>query len=142
MANKNRGWVTTRELWRSPKSTNMETKISPYKMLIRDSGYASWRLFSWMKIRKEDKKYALQAIEIETKEIGEAQSSVIIACQNAILQKDERITELEAKLESLRGYCRKLIEHFNSKDSRSDYDWGLRDRTITILDKLDEGKEQ
>ena len=27
----------------------------------------------------------------------EAQSSVIIACQNAILQKDERITELEAK---------------------------------------------
>ena len=72
----------------------------------------------------------------------EAQSSVIIACQNAILQKDERITELEAKLESLRGYCRKLIEHFNSKDNRSDYDWGLRDRTITILDKLDEGKEQ
>ena len=56
--------------------------------------------------------------------------------------KDERITELEAKLESLRGYCRKLIEHFNSKDSRSDYDWGLRDRTITILDKLDEVKEQ
>ena len=72
----------------------------------------------------------------------EAQSSVIIACQNAISRKDERITELEAKLESLRGYCRKLIEHFNSKDSRSDYDWGLRDRTITILDKLDEGKEQ
>ena len=81
--------------------------------------------------------------ELRTKdERIEAQSSVIIACQNAILQKDERITELEAKLESLRGYCRKLIEHFNSKDSRSDYDWGLRDRTITILDKLDEGKEQ
>ena len=27
----------------------------------------------------------------------EAQSSVIIACQNAILQKDERITELETE---------------------------------------------
>ena len=48
----------------------------------------------------------------------------------------------QAKLDSLREYCRKQIEHFNSKDSRSDYDWGLRDRTITILDKLDGGKEQ
>ena len=48
----------------------------------------------------------------------------------------------KAKLDDLRGYCRKQIEHFNSKDSRSNYDWGLRDRTITILDKLDEGKEQ
>ena len=56
--------------------------------------------------------------------------------------KDKHITELEAKLDGLRGYCRKQIEHFNSKDSRIDYDWGLRDRTITILDKLDEGKEQ
>ena len=55
MANKNRGWVTARELWRSPKYANRETKISPYKMLIRDSGYASWKLFSWMKIRKENK---------------------------------------------------------------------------------------
>ena len=50
--------------------------------------------------------------------------------------KDKHITELEAKLDGLRGYCRKQIEHFNSKDSRSDYDWGLRDRTMTILDKL------
>ena len=58
---------------------------------------------------------------------------------------DEALAELlatKAKLDDLRGYCRKQIEHFNSKDSRSDYDWGLRDRTITILDKLDEGKEQ
>ena len=90
-----------------------------------------------------DQIYDAHEVELKAKdERIEAQSSVIIACQNAILQKDERITELEAKLESLRGYCRKLIEHFNSKDSRSDYDWGLRDRTITILDKLDEGKEQ
>ena len=35
----------------------------------------------------------------------EAQSSVIIACQNAILQKDERITELEAKLKSMCAEC-------------------------------------
>ena len=58
---------------------------------------------------------------------------------------EEALAELlatKAKLDDLRGYCRKQIEHFNSKDSRSDYDWGLRDRTITILDKLDEGKEQ
>ena len=64
------------------------------------------------------------------------------AHETELKAKDERITELEAKLDGLRGYCRKQIEHFNSKDSRSDYDWGLRDRTITILDKLDEGKEQ
>ena len=103
----------------------------------------------WIRVDKRIYKKAIDkfcdAHEAELKakdERIEAQSSVIIACQKAILQKDERITELEAKLESLRGYCRKLIEHFNSKDSRSDYDWGLRDRTITILDKLDEGKEQ
>ena len=90
-----------------------------------------------------NKIYDAHEAELKTKdERIEAQSSVIIACQNAILQKDERITELEAKLDGLSGYCRKQIEHFNSKDSRSDYDWGLRDRTITILDKLDEGKEQ
>ena len=36
--------------------------------------------------------------ELKTKdERIEAQSSVIIACQNAILQKDERITELEVE---------------------------------------------
>ena len=66
----------------------------------------------------------------------------IYAVEAELKAKDERITELEAKLDGLRGYCRKQIEHFNSKNSRSDYDWGLRDRTITILDKLDEGKEQ
>ena len=32
----------------------------------------------------------------------EAQSSVIIACQNAILQKDERIEELEAMVEKMK----------------------------------------
>ena len=64
------------------------------------------------------------------------------AYEAKLQDKDKHITELEAKLDGLRGYCRKQIEHFNSKDSRSDYDWGLRDRTITILDKLDEGKEQ
>ena len=32
----------------------------------------------------------------------EAQSSVIIACQNAILQKDERIEELEARVEKMK----------------------------------------
>ena len=35
----------------------------------------------------------------------EAQPSVIIACQNAILQKDERITELEAKLKNMCAEC-------------------------------------
>ena len=99
----------------------------------------------WIRVDKRiykkaiDKIYDAHEAELKAKdERIEAQSSVIIACQNAILQKDERITELKAKLESLRGYCRKLIEHFNSKDNRSDYDWGLRDRTITILDKLDD----
>ena len=37
-------------------------------------------------------------VELKAKdERIEAQSSVIIACQNAILQKDERITELETE---------------------------------------------
>ena len=35
----------------------------------------------------------------------EAQSSVIIACQNAISRKDERITELEAKLKNMCAEC-------------------------------------
>ena len=51
-------------------------------------------------IKKSDgKKYELKAVEIEGEGIEriEAQSSVIIACQNAILQKDERIAELETE---------------------------------------------
>ena len=41
--------------------------------------------------------------KIKTKdERIEAQSSVIIACQNAILQKDERIEELEAMVEKMK----------------------------------------
>ena len=45
-------------------------------------------------------------VELKAKdERIEAQSSVIIACQNAILQKDERITELEAKLKNMCAEC-------------------------------------
>ena len=41
--------------------------------------------------------------ELKTKdERIEAQSSVIIACQNAILQKDERIEELEAMVKKMK----------------------------------------
>ena len=35
----------------------------------------------------------------------EAQSSVIIACQNTILQKDERIIELEAMIQNMCAEC-------------------------------------
>ena len=35
----------------------------------------------------------------------EAQSSVIIACQNTILQKDERIIELEARIQNMCAEC-------------------------------------
>ena len=45
-------------------------------------------------------------VELKAKdERIEAQSSVIIACQNAILQKDKRITELEAKLKNMCAEC-------------------------------------
>ena len=56
MANKNRGWVTTRELWRSPKYESMVGRMSPYKLLAKDVSYAAWRVFSSIRIRKEDKK--------------------------------------------------------------------------------------
>ena len=59
----------------------------------------------WIKVDKRTYDKAIDmfcdAHEAELKakdERIEAQSSVIIACQNAILRKDERITELEAKV--------------------------------------------
>ena len=65
----------------------------------------------------------------------EAQSSVIIACQNAILQKDERITELEAKLESLRGYCREQIQAYDGP--QTDVEYGLYVGYENILNKIE-----
>ena len=58
----------------------------------------------WIRVDKRiykkaiDKIYDAHEAELKAKdERIEAQSSVIIACQNAILQKDERITELETE---------------------------------------------
>ena len=66
----------------------------------------------WIRVDKRiykkaiDKIYDTHEAELKAKdERIEAQSSVIIACQNAILQKDERITELEAKLKNMRAEC-------------------------------------
>ena len=48
-----------------------------------------------------DQIYDAHEVELKAKdERIEAQSSVIIACQNAISRKDKRITELEAKLKN------------------------------------------
>ena len=53
-----------------------------------------------------DQIYDAHEVELKAKdERIEAQSSVIIACQNAILQKDECITELEAKLKNMCAEC-------------------------------------
>ena len=56
MAKENKEWVRTRELWRFSWYNAREPKRSAYRILITDSGDAAWRLFSWMQIRKEDKK--------------------------------------------------------------------------------------
>jgi hypothetical protein len=56
MAKENKEWVRTRELWRFSRCDAREPKRSAYRMLTTDSGDAAWRLFSWIRIRKEDKK--------------------------------------------------------------------------------------
>ena len=66
----------------------------------------------------------------------EAQSSVIIACQNAILQKDERITELEAK--AIRKEQAKA-ENFVNIDV-SDAALGSASTLKNILQKLGDNK--
>ena len=66
----------------------------------------------WIKVGKRiydkaiDMFCAAHEAELKTKdERIEAQSSVIIACQNAILQKDKRITELEAMVQKMCAEC-------------------------------------
>ena len=72
----------------------------------------------------------------------EAQSSVIIACQNAILQKDKHITELEAErdkyntiaanLQSSRG---KVLMYLEDLETR------ISDFKMWLQDKVDDGTE-
>ena len=56
MAKENKEWVRTRELWRFSWYNARESKRPPHRILITDSGDAAWRLFSSIRIRKEDKK--------------------------------------------------------------------------------------
>ena len=81
--------------------------------------------------------------KIKTKdERIEAQSSVIIACQNTILQKDEHIIELEterdkyniiaANLQSSRG---KVLMYLEDLETR------ISDFKMWLQDKVDDGAE-
>ena len=82
-------------------------------------------------IKKSDgKKYELKAVEIEGGGIEriEAQSSVIIACQNAILQKDERIAELEATIEKMK--CCENCSFYPPQKCRFDTQYGCLDGLI------------
>ena len=76
-----------------------------------------------------DQIYDAHEAELKAKdERIEAQSSVIIACQNAILQKDERITELEAMIEKMK--CCENCSFYPPQKCRFDTQYGCLDGLI------------